>query len=710
MAHEPAISIQQTLHGYRDGHRVLAASCPLSADSARTMLVLSDLAGPGFVARFDGYLSGYPLPEDNLYALARTWAAPEMSRPGCVFTHTLLIEYADLAALPDPRVMLPLLRRPDPRHVKDSREIFSTYQTALQLSAEATAAVPPPEDAEEAESFLAALYQSPDRPVLCAADSALQHEGLVLSLLSQQWPRLRRSFAFCLGATAPRYLGDRAFDLQCLPGSNPAAQIAWRELGNAVWVRRAQPMVLAPEHRALLADLRVGATPLRRFLWSYGADVQFPRAAMMLLVEARLMHQAGADAQPSLDERLARIAAAFPGSGEALRLKRDTLEAGSPAEAASDGLLLVSTAGYGESYTGLLSRLEDRADQLWAAQRDAAVGLLVALLRCECNAVGEGLRQRLISQVTAADLRRVKDTSPDVLPGLLRSGPETALEPLIMKGSADYQREVVRALSRREPPLAEAVLKVLLPALEVPGPGVAVAVVEGFGDRGVKVLLGAWAQAAPPTAVVRAWQPALRQASAVVLAHLLDEPPTLATPWLLTALDPLDVALKTRALGWALRAFQDLAVQLEADSRTVAATFFFTLALGHKDPAAAELASATFSVVHQALERYSIPADVGAIWNHLERLLPSLGRWRDWDRCERLRRGFVAPFVQGSFDSRWFLPAIADDWMLRRVLDSCRELPGGHGFLERLRDRMDEEDWSVPLEQRRLLRDAVRRK
>ena len=44
------------------------------------------------VPGFESYLTAYPLPRSSLVAFARTWTAPEMPRPGCVWTHTLLIE------------------------------------------------------------------------------------------------------------------------------------------------------------------------------------------------------------------------------------------------------------------------------------------------------------------------------------------------------------------------------------------------------------------------------------------------------------------------------------------------------------------------------------------------------------------------------------------------------------------------------------------
>ena len=38
-----SLTIHQAIHGYRDGHRLLSSSVSLSGDSARAMLILSDI-------------------------------------------------------------------------------------------------------------------------------------------------------------------------------------------------------------------------------------------------------------------------------------------------------------------------------------------------------------------------------------------------------------------------------------------------------------------------------------------------------------------------------------------------------------------------------------------------------------------------------------------------------------------------------------------
>ncbi len=106
------IALHQLLHGYDGGHKLLAASRELPPTVARKILVQSDLSGSIPPKAFETYLTGYPLREISAYAFARTWYAPEMPRPGCVWTHTLLIEADDVAMIPSLSSLLKYFTRP----------------------------------------------------------------------------------------------------------------------------------------------------------------------------------------------------------------------------------------------------------------------------------------------------------------------------------------------------------------------------------------------------------------------------------------------------------------------------------------------------------------------------------------------------------------------------------------------------------------------
>jgi len=106
-----SLNIQQLLFGYDRGHTLLAASG--SSAKKRAVTILSDTDwDPRTASGTESYLSGRPLDGQKCYALMKTWRAPEMPRPGCVWTHVLLIDEADLSRISKLEGLEELLRRP----------------------------------------------------------------------------------------------------------------------------------------------------------------------------------------------------------------------------------------------------------------------------------------------------------------------------------------------------------------------------------------------------------------------------------------------------------------------------------------------------------------------------------------------------------------------------------------------------------------------
>ena len=72
----------------------------------------------------------------------------------------------------------------------------------------------------KSEIISLALYENWEKIVLIPSSSSLTFENSILSIWSDQWPRLRRNFTFCTGSLSIRKLGSREFDLQVIPENN----------------------------------------------------------------------------------------------------------------------------------------------------------------------------------------------------------------------------------------------------------------------------------------------------------------------------------------------------------------------------------------------------------------------------------------------------------------------------------------------------------
>ena len=309
---EPTVRVDQALHGYSDGHRLLAASKELPRAARHTLDELSDMSGRSIVQGFQEYLTGYPIPGTTLYAFAKTWYAPEFERPGCVWTHTLLVDVAELGVLPNPSVLLGWFKRP---HIEAVRR--ESYRSPLQVPAVPRKAALCP-DIRVAAAVLACLYAGPSMPVLIAAPAAELGQDLVLSIWDQQWPALRATFSFCTGAISPRSLSGTPLDLQVIP---PTALREARRLREASIVEPADlDAAHAPWLSIAVSDLSDSAgSAFREFLWRNAHGVVDHRELFASLAQ---LWFATADTQPSLIELLKTISEQHPGPSEGRALKR----------------------------------------------------------------------------------------------------------------------------------------------------------------------------------------------------------------------------------------------------------------------------------------------------------------------------------------------------------------------------------------------------
>ena len=87
------IFVEQMLFGYSNGHALINTSLKKQLIRQRDVDLLSDVSGIG---KFNNYITGYPICEDGYYVFAKTWYADEMQRPGCVWTHVILITFEDM--------------------------------------------------------------------------------------------------------------------------------------------------------------------------------------------------------------------------------------------------------------------------------------------------------------------------------------------------------------------------------------------------------------------------------------------------------------------------------------------------------------------------------------------------------------------------------------------------------------------------------------
>lgn len=608
-------SIHQAIHGYRDGHRLLSSSTPLPPDASRTMLVLSDMSGPSMQPGFDEYLTAYPLPGTELFVLAKTWYAPEMQRPGCVWTHSLLILRSHLARVACAS-LLGAFRRPQ----LDGVESAATKPIEVD---EASGDTTPDAFADRglAAAMIGAVLGQP-RPVIVVAETAAQFEALFLRLWEELWPAERTRFSFCTGALMPRANAGALLDLQAVPRAIPPSQ--FRKSASS----------------ALVLDLR---TPGKPEAW---VDLVLDGAVKGdATFRTWLEAAAGADAGRAVVPNLAPIFGEWHAPGSSARsaltsvVGAKDLEAGARSrligmvfdraytESGAAGrreLLQVLCAHRDQDLAPIASMLEDQTKRLFEESRTDGVMLVLSLLGGELTDVGERLLRTAVLLLVPNDVETFGDAQAPFLPTIVGANPALAQSPILWQRVGSRAIDVLSQLGAAN--LEEDARGAVIDAIFTSGRDVSVDAIVRFGGK-VAIIRALSALASDQLQLSWQWRTALSAQPNTVLEWLEN----LGAP----SLRDLDLGSRFVSPKATQSRLATVWKSGTASSRSVAprvAAFGLTLAFWEADvksPLLAVCFQATYDAAGSSRLEYEE-------WDWLREQAPAVSWYRDWDRCERL--------------------------------------------------------------------------
>lgn len=658
------IIVHQALHGYSEGHRQFACSAALTPNDARLVLVMSDASGSGVTAEGISYLTGYPLLESGLYALARTWPAPEMPRPGCVWTHTLFIELADLAMLDSPSQLAALFKAP-------SIETARVYGSALHLTnALASGSVLMSSQLPVFERLATALYEQPHDQVWARRANDAQVDDVVLRLWDLQWPRLRRSFRFCTLTTRDRSQEGALFDLQFCGESVSRLRFTQNTEGVEATSISDGPWL------AQLVDYacRPDASEFREVLRLLGTDVLGGREAMRAICQlqatlARRGPTAVADAIA-----LVTVPATLSGSKAAKEMV--ATHALSRADVLND-----SELHYVVDNLDLVAEgeLVDHGWKLAGHLLELAPETLVELVEDERPAVQAAMRA-VVKELDAALL------VDHLMPGTNWWPPLLSIRPDLADVSEFWRRTQARASDVQQAGVELHAGNQLAAAVQGLHNEVSIeSVARAFGPDAVLTCIQQFMSHAGDTTELRMWiKEACRQPGAVAafLAHAPTLNPRLVA--CITAELAPDVLPNDYGVDpWlaALTAVKQQAGQLPIELLI----YGFQRAMSWRSRSVGPLLCLTFESLHGA-------ATAGALassnWQHLHDSLPWVRPADAWDVALRLRLGLVKRCVETSVAPEDYMALASTDDLFAMILDATWEYWGGKRYLKSVEEAM----------------------
>lgn len=678
------VKVDQMLHGYAHGHGLLHGSTHLSAESARLMLGLSDMSGPGMLPGFESYLTAYALVSEQIYVVARTWYAFEMRRPGCVWTHSLLIKNTDLGRIQTAKALIQLFRRP-------STETADDYTEQLALDVNHDALWIPQADSDFLNqpltwSVLWCLYARPEKPVYLLAKSADYYESAILQLWLQQWPQLRQQFAFCTGALANRTLRGKSFDLQVVP-ADPSPELR-QDLSKGSVVDTALRSTLqdasADWVTYAIGDLKdKTGHRLRKIAWHLANGKVADRTSFPAVFQLASAVQRHPYSQADATDYLAAIAEA----SRSVRIPRALLtsmldpQAALGISALEENLLeALATVPLPESISVDDLDLPGRIRRMTENSRTGAAMLFSKLIRRESiTEAGNQILLAIAHELKPEDLESISPIRPEVLTLLIGRNPRLAASPFLWNASQYPHAEILAAVMHAS--VDETTLGDVFGAMLVSKSDSVAENAFTYGNQFVEPALqwlnrnGGQIRSLP-----KPWRRYFRSYTEDVVSWLLDHS---AAPNLLILLastlpaDATDLTLLDLAV-WLplLPRLQDL----NESERLRVAAFLFALAVRHCVRESIEFLRESFEIVYRAgaIEMMDYES-----WRAIEAVAPPLSYWRGWDKCERITAALLDRFIECDWQGEELLKMVKSEDSLRQLFGLSSTSKERKRFLKR---------------------------
>ena len=584
-----------------------------------------------------------------------------MPRPGCVWTHTILVDFSDIPALRSASALLGLFRRPGGKD--------RGYDDVITLASEGSTESTPPDPAA-ASRILWAIYENPLKPIVSSILGQRERDELILAVWDQQWPRLKRAFCFCTLSFADRSTASNVFDLQFVPGSGRVPRAQFRtaldadrlEVEFSDWLDDA------------VSDLREGAPgDLRRFLRAAGSDVS-GRGAFVPLASVHALSLRFATIPDSVERAIALLEENVPDSqGHAARSLIARAAGAAPDNLSPLGLRFIvrNFDLIDEAEAGAFAERIGKA--LWTSDP----GMVIDLLSDDSGR--REIAERALASLPLPALVQGATSMPQHRQALFDARPDLGTDPTYWSLPEVWSTASLQRAANH----AELVPAIIRAMIQSERPSIREAC-SAFGRKNVLrqlVRLLDVDEAIPPAA--KAWLSEACSDPDVVARCLCEESigrvPVLEA--MARAVSPDFVPNDIGDDPW-LVAFRRFG---RSDMTPYLGSFLLARAFGRRSRNCADLAGLTFDTVYSFSERSALPDDA---WRLLDDRLNRSYFWPNWDNCHRIRQTTVNLFVNRDLDPQSFAAITTRDDVFELLVDIAAHSFAGERYLKAVREAL----------------------
>lgn len=623
------IKIQQALWGYSDGHHLIASSAPLSNESHKILGILTDLSGSETPSAFNGYLTGYPLKNENCYALSKTWYAPEMTRPGCVWTHTLFLGYDNISLNWNGRLFDLLFKRPN----KDSRR-FDDYSRPINIEDGLCAKFPLNKDPLSDTLFTQITKNK--LPVIIACDNDVGSLNYAIEdLFGKFGVAFFKEFSFCTGSFSNRMVVKKQLDMQVVPES-----IARYVLRTGSEKSTYLHFPFDYEVNANLED----TNKLREFIDFCGPDFYrinywYPLQKIYEIVLSSSFLsfkniisylQKYCVSQDAIDEAVLRIfKAIFLES--TYRIQKDI----------SSKVLLLGYLLFQESNSvrNLIGTdlLMQALNKIWIESHEKALELTIKITECQDAVLKKDVLMQSAQIMTPVDysclLGKESSVALEILQYNLNFGMVKDLwyQPKAIKTKA--LKVISTCVGNNTVDLRSE--EILITIYENSNIDIIEDVYRAFGDKSISAFFN-WSSLKKSLHIKQKyWVAICRYNPVLSVERLISAFDDVLIDWVIGTLDPYSKSvLEVPSKSWELL-FHKLQKKYDRSLELTFAQFILPIILQSSDSFSYELIRFAFINVHNLLLHNQVGYEQ---WSKLATLLPVSDNSNDWDKCKRIRK------------------------------------------------------------------------
>ena len=661
----PAV-VHHVLHGYNDGHRLLSSSVRLPKEVERIMLPLSDLSGQSG-GTVEPYLTGYPLKATSQYAFARTWLAPEIRRPGCVWTHTFIVNFDDLQSFLSRDDLIDLFRRPknetDLSYYREPIELDKSKANKEFLFTQGFA-----------NRILYLLISKDEGQVAVSVPSFSVVERDFVEVWRRLWPPQQKYFTFCTGVKVPRTLDGQCFDLQAVHEKELIRFKRRAEIFNLSYIE----FELVPGNTAQIADWLEAFNASRNSSLGVLAQRILPSNFQNTKVIVDLLTQRATETSFA-PKVIAYLASKFPTCASGKEVKEFLLGERDPLQLSQFAILSgLTTSDDQAAFDPLQLDIARRASSLWESA-DKAIQLSNVALDNQKSVFATNVLRGLTETVPPESLPQIILSRSDALDFYMNANPSIATNSAIWQVPPEFLGRVVNGIVRHHTKLREHLRTIVENALAIGLNQGWESLLENFGFVVTEDVLDACEKdgysclpESCETTILKTpeticdWIGRRTILSAGITNIVL----SLA----MRAADANQAESSNKLLELIVQKHRKFASDLHGNVKLLA------LALAGRQESLQPLAELSLDSVYSAIADSQISE---SDWAILAQFVPKIEWWRGWDRCARMRKAIADKFLSSHWPLETLFTITSNDALFEGLLEEFGKQSHGDMLLKR---------------------------